>query len=52
MDRVAAWTEWKILYLLCKDEDGLLQKETVRAVYDGSLFQQMEKARASSKKKA
>ncbi|KAF9587048.1 hypothetical protein IFM89_039734 [Coptis chinensis] len=44
---LASWTEWKILYLLCKDKDGLLHKETVRAVYDGSLFEQMEKQRAS-----
>nr|CAD1826742.1 unnamed protein product [Ananas comosus var. bracteatus] len=48
---VAAWTEWKILYLLCKDKDGLLQKETIRAVYDGGLFVKMEQERASSKKK-
>ncbi|KAH7656003.1 peroxygenase protein [Dioscorea alata] len=44
----ASWTEWKILYSLCKDKDGLLHKDTVRAVYDGSLFLQMEKERASS----
>ncbi|XP_050373704.1 probable peroxygenase 4 isoform X2 [Argentina anserina] len=50
---LAAWTEWKILYFLCKDKNGLLHKETVRAVYDGSLFEQMEKERlaAAAKKK-
>ncbi|XP_077230456.1 putative peroxygenase 4 [Tasmannia lanceolata] len=48
----ASWTEWKILYVLCKDKDGLLHKETVRAVYDGSLFDKMEKERASSRKRA
>ncbi|XAR72203.1 Plant seed peroxygenase [Bertholletia excelsa] len=50
---VAAYTEWKILYVLCKDKNGLLQKETIRAVYDGSLFEQMEKEKgkkASSRK--
>ncbi|KAG0485555.1 hypothetical protein HPP92_009634 [Vanilla planifolia] len=47
---LGAWTEWKALYLLCKDEDGLLPKETIRAVYDGSLFYKMEEERASSKK--
>ncbi|OVA11199.1 Caleosin [Macleaya cordata] len=46
---LASWTEWKILYLLCKDKNGLLQKETIRAVYDGSLFEQMEE---SNRKKA
>ncbi|ONK66215.1 uncharacterized protein A4U43_C06F5420 [Asparagus officinalis] len=49
---LAAWTEWKILYSLCKDKDGLLQKDTVRAVYDGSLFVKMEEEVSSSKKKA
>ncbi|KAA0040991.1 putative peroxygenase 5 [Cucumis melo var. makuwa] len=48
---VAAWTEWTTLYNLCKDENGLLKKETVKAVYDGSLFEHMEKQRASKKKK-
>ncbi|XP_073005330.1 probable peroxygenase 4 isoform X1 [Typha latifolia] len=49
---VASWTEWKILYFLCKDKDGLLHKETIRAAYDGSLFVKMEEERASSQKKA
>ncbi|XP_038891395.1 probable peroxygenase 4 [Benincasa hispida] len=48
---VAAWTEWTTLYSLCKDENGLLKKETVKAVYDGSLFEHMEKETASKKKK-
>lgn len=55
--QLGALTEWKILYKLCKDKDGFLHKETIRAVYDGSLFHQMEeqassKKIASSKKKA
>ncbi|OAY25294.1 hypothetical protein MANES_17G082500v8 [Manihot esculenta] len=53
---VASWTEWKTLYSLCKDSNGLLKKETVKAVYDGSLFERMEKEKekqkASDKKKA
>ncbi|XP_028791273.1 probable peroxygenase 4 [Neltuma alba] len=48
---VAAYTEWKILYDLCKDDQGLLRKETVRAVYDGSLFERMEKEHSEKKKK-
>lgn len=51
MDRFAAKTEWKLLYSLCKDKNGLLHKDTIRAVFDGSLFVQMEKERTSSKKK-
>ncbi|CAL9129921.1 unnamed protein product [Musa textilis] len=49
---LVSWTEWKVLYMLCKDKEGLLQKETVRAVYDGNLFLKMEAERKSSKKKA
>lgn len=49
--QLAAKGEWKNLYDLSKDKDGLLHKETVRAVYDGSLFYQLEK-QASSKKDA
>ncbi|XP_038697475.1 probable peroxygenase 4 [Tripterygium wilfordii] len=49
---VGAWTEWKILYFLCKDNKGLLHKNTVRAVYDGSLFQHMEEETKSKKNKA
>ncbi|XP_073109913.1 probable peroxygenase 5 [Elaeis guineensis] len=48
----ASWTEWKILFVLCKDKDGLLHKETIRAVYDGSLFLTMEKERERSQNKA
>ncbi|KAJ9708515.1 hypothetical protein PVL29_000516 [Vitis rotundifolia] len=49
---LASWTEWKILYFLCKDKNGLLHKETIRAVYDGSLFDRMQEDRASALKKA
>ncbi|KAK4371187.1 hypothetical protein RND71_010662 [Anisodus tanguticus] len=49
--RIAALLEWKILYFLCKDKHGLLGKETIRAVYDGSLFDQMTKEHQSKKKK-
>ncbi|KAL0877798.1 hypothetical protein Bca101_027504 [Brassica carinata] len=46
---IAAFTEWKILYYLCKDKNGLLHKDTVRAVYDGSLFEKLERQKASKK---
>lgn len=51
---LAAYTEWKILYILCKDENGLLHKDKVRGVYDGSLFQLMakEKKQNSTNKKS
>nr|DAD35755.1 TPA_asm: hypothetical protein HUJ06_006395 [Nelumbo nucifera] len=48
---IGAWTEWKILYYLCKDKDGFLPKDTIRGVYDGTLFEQMEEHRSSRKSK-
>ncbi|KAG8076248.1 hypothetical protein GUJ93_ZPchr0006g45308 [Zizania palustris] len=48
---LGGFTEWKVLYHLCKDKDGFLHKDTVRAVYDGSLFVKMEKERQPAKKK-
>ncbi|ESQ34461.1 hypothetical protein EUTSA_v10008654mg [Eutrema salsugineum] len=45
---ISAYAEWKILHELCQDKNGLLTKETVRGVYDGSLFKQLEKQRSSS----
>ncbi|CAA2978014.1 probable peroxygenase 4 [Olea europaea subsp. europaea] len=46
---LASFTEWKILYLLCKDENGLLKKDVVRAAYDGSLFERMTNEKESKK---
>ncbi|CAL5047136.1 unnamed protein product [Urochloa decumbens] len=51
---LGGFTEWKVLYYLCKDKDGFLYKDIVRAVYDGSLFERLEKERKtkeSTKKK-
>ncbi|XP_038976522.1 probable peroxygenase 4 [Phoenix dactylifera] len=42
---VASRTEWEILFSLAKDKDGMLQKDTVRLVYDGSLFYKLEAER-------
>lgn len=41
--------EWKIFYELCKDKDGLLQRDTIRALYDGSLFERLERETQSKK---
>ncbi|PON70317.1 Caleosin-related [Parasponia andersonii] len=40
---VVAFVEWIVLFCVAKDRNGLLQKDTFRAVYDGSLFQRLEK---------
>ncbi|XP_047332441.1 probable peroxygenase 4 [Impatiens glandulifera] len=48
---VAAYAEWKVLYILGKDENGLLKKDSVRGVYDGSLFQNMEEGIRKKKEK-
>nr|CAB3470218.1 unnamed protein product [Digitaria exilis] len=44
---LGGFTEWKVLYSLCKDEKGFLHKDTVRAVYDGSLFERLEEEQKS-----
>ncbi|XP_031381340.1 probable peroxygenase 4 isoform X2 [Punica granatum] len=49
---VASWSEWQVLYYLCKDNKGLLPKGTIHGVYDGSLFERMAKERESSTKKS
>ncbi|CAN1826350.1 Probable peroxygenase 4 [Linum perenne] len=47
---LASYSEWKILFHLGKDKNGLLQKDTVRSVYDGSLFERMENEKHLSNK--
>ncbi|KAK4777229.1 hypothetical protein SAY86_005917 [Trapa natans] len=37
----ASWTEWQMLYYLCKDRKGLLPKGKIHAIYDGSLFREL-----------
>ncbi|KAF8109977.1 hypothetical protein N665_0089s0095 [Sinapis alba] len=48
---ISAYAEWKILYELCKDKDGLLSREAVKGAYDGSIFRKLEKERLSSSHK-
>lgn len=47
MCRANAFVDWKSLYDLGKSNNGTLTKETVRAVYDGSLFEQIAQEQAS-----
>ncbi|XP_028785378.1 plasmodesmata-located protein 6 [Neltuma alba] len=45
---VGSYVEWTLLHYLCKDRNGLLRKETVIVVYDGTLFHQMKKDHSSN----
>ncbi|XP_020204807.1 probable peroxygenase 5 [Cajanus cajan] len=49
--RIGSFAEWNLLYKLAKDKNDLLQKETIRGVYDGSLFEQLKKLHSEDKKK-
>ncbi|KAL6645569.1 hypothetical protein ACP70R_017177 [Stipagrostis hirtigluma subsp. patula] len=44
----AAIGEWRLLYSVAKDKDGLLQREIVRGAFDGSLFEQLRDRKKSS----
>ncbi|KAF7131893.1 hypothetical protein RHSIM_Rhsim09G0038500 [Rhododendron simsii] len=49
---IASYSEWKILYMLCKDKNGLLHRDTIQAVYDGTLFEHMAMEKALAGKKS
>ncbi|KAL6631334.1 hypothetical protein ACP70R_028184 [Stipagrostis hirtigluma subsp. patula] len=44
---VAAETEWRLIHHLAKDKEGYLHKDAVRGIYDGSVFVELEKRRAT-----
>ncbi|MED6113251.1 putative peroxygenase 5, partial [Stylosanthes scabra] len=49
--RIGAFVEWNLFYKLAKDKNGLLEKETIRGIYDGSVFEILKKKHSSGKKK-
>uniref|UniRef100_A0ACD5TR66 Uncharacterized protein n=1 Tax=Avena sativa TaxID=4498 RepID=A0ACD5TR66_AVESA len=40
--------EWKLLYKVAKDKEGLLQREIIRGLFDGSLFERLHDSKKSS----
>ncbi|TKX20187.1 hypothetical protein C1H76_7688 [Elsinoe australis] len=47
----ASFFEWLATYLLIWPEDGILRKEDVRGVFDGSIFQKKADEHAAKKKR-
>ncbi|KAK1413651.1 hypothetical protein QVD17_35427 [Tagetes erecta] len=43
--------EWGLVYFIAKDDEGYLSKEAMRSLFDGSLFENLAKKKASVDKK-
>lgn len=47
--RAAPEKEWGLIYKLASDKQGFLHKDSVRGIYDGSVFYKLEEQRTSSR---
>ncbi|XP_006649654.1 peroxygenase-like [Oryza brachyantha] len=45
---ITSFGEWMLLYSVAKDKEGLLQREAVRGVFDGSLFERLQDSKKSA----
>lgn len=45
---IAAKVEWSFLYKLAQNKEGFLEKEAIRGLYDGSLFEYFENQHSAS----
>ncbi|PWA79066.1 caleosin-related, EF-hand domain pair [Artemisia annua] len=48
---IGGLVEWKFLHHIAKDNKGVLEKDTIKAVYDGSLFEKLAEQKTNSAKK-
>nr|GEV41633.1 caleosin-related, EF-hand domain pair [Tanacetum cinerariifolium] len=48
---IGGLVEWKFLHHIAKDNNGVLDKDTIKAVYDGSLFEKLAEQKTNSAKK-
>lgn len=46
--RIASKGEWSVTFWLLKDKDGLISKESIRDMFDGSIFKKVEMRKSKS----